>query len=383
MGSIITMLKTYLRPWPARFELLDGLRGLACLGVLLHHLGILYVGHYCVMTFFVISGYCISASAQSCFRRGVSFAGYLKRRAHRIYPPYLLAILFYAATRLLKVSLGRSASWHPPALQWLQNLTLTQWITNLFHPVQWPAQNSALFVNVFWSLNYEEQFYLVVGIGLLIAARARFGLMGLIMLLTGLGLTWDVTHPAGPLNGLFLEYWPHFAVGCCLYFVLCEFTGWRSRSAFLGGVLILGILSAFHIFPWHGDTTQNTWRVYVELSVLSVVGMTLFLLRPFSQAISASLLWRPVAAAGTISYSLYLVHQFNLVLIGSIASAILPAGVPAALMVTTKVFLHLCIATGFWFLFERPFLNRSMPVARAVAQPLPQPQPQPAPQGNS
>jgi peptidoglycan/LPS O-acetylase OafA/YrhL len=373
------MLKTYLRPWPARFELLDGLRGLACLGVLLHHLGILYVGHYCVMTFFVISGYCISASAQSCYRRGLSFLGYLKRRAHRIYPPYFLAIAFYAGTRLLKIRLGRAEFWHPGALHWLQNLTLTQWITDLFHPVHWPAQNPALFVNVFWSLNYEEQFYLVVGIGLLAAARIRFGLMTLVLLLTALGLTWDVSHPAGPLNGLFLEYWPHFAVGCCLYFVLCEHTGWRSRTAFLGGTLVLGVFSALHILPWHGDSTQNAWRVYVELSVVSMVGLTLFLLRPFSEAISSSLVWRPVAAVGVISYSLYLVHQFNLVLVGSITGAILPAGLPAAVTVTTKVLLHLCIATGFWFLCERPFLNQRASVALAVAQPMVRP----APQANS
>jgi hypothetical protein len=28
-----------------------------------------------------------------------------------------------------------------PALDWLQNLTLTQWVSNVFHPVQWPGQN--------------------------------------------------------------------------------------------------------------------------------------------------------------------------------------------------------------------------------------------------
>jgi peptidoglycan/LPS O-acetylase OafA/YrhL len=373
------MLKTYLRPWPARYELLDGLRGLACLGVLLYHLGIFYVGHYCVMTFFVISGYCISASAQGGVRRGLSFGGYLARRVHRIYPPYLMAVLFYAATRLLKVRLGRADFWHPSALLWLQNLTLTQWVHDLSHPLRWPADNSALFVNVFWSLNYEEQFYLIIGVGLIVAARTRFSLTAVVLLLAALGLTWDICHPSGPLIGLFLEYWPHFAVGCCLYFVLCEHTSWLARSAFLGGTLVLGIFSAIHIFPWHADVTQNTWRLYVELSVISAVALMLFLLRPFSEAISRSVIWAPIAAVGTISYSLYLVHQFNLVLVGSIVSAALPAGMPVVLVVAAKVMLHLCIATGFWFLCERPFLNRSAPVARAVAQPMPQP----APQANS
>jgi peptidoglycan/LPS O-acetylase OafA/YrhL len=375
------MLKTYLRPWPARYELLDGLRGLACLGVLIHHLGIFYVGHYCVMTFFVISGYCISASAQSCFRRGVSFGGYLARRAHRIYPPYLLAVLFFAATRLLKVSLGRANFWHPGTLQWLQNLTLTRWISDLFHPVRWPADNPVLFVSAFWSLNYEEQFYLIVGLSLIVAARVRHGLVGLVLLLAALGLTWDISHPAGPITGVFLKYWPHFALGCCLYLVLCEYTGSLSRGAFIAGTLILGAFSALHIFPWHGDATQNAWRVYVELSVLSMVGLMLLLLRPVSAAISSSRLWRPVGAVGIISYSLYLVHQFNLVLVRSIANAIVPAAAPSAVSMTTQVLLHLSLATGFWLLFERPFLNRGAPVLHAI--PRPASERRPAPQPNS
>jgi peptidoglycan/LPS O-acetylase OafA/YrhL len=58
--------------WPARYALLDGLRGLACLGVVLHHLGVAPIGHYCVMVFFVVSGYCIAAAASSGLRNGAS-----------------------------------------------------------------------------------------------------------------------------------------------------------------------------------------------------------------------------------------------------------------------------------------------------------------------
>jgi len=34
------MVDAYTRTWPARYEMLDGLRGLACLGVPLQHLSV-------------------------------------------------------------------------------------------------------------------------------------------------------------------------------------------------------------------------------------------------------------------------------------------------------------------------------------------------------
>jgi peptidoglycan/LPS O-acetylase OafA/YrhL len=38
------MVDAYTRTWPARYEMLDGLRGLACLGVSLHHLSVAPIG---------------------------------------------------------------------------------------------------------------------------------------------------------------------------------------------------------------------------------------------------------------------------------------------------------------------------------------------------
>jgi peptidoglycan/LPS O-acetylase OafA/YrhL len=81
-------------------------------------------------------------------------------------------------------------------------------------------------------------------------------------------------------------------------------------------------------------------------------------LRPLSKRISTSLLWRPIAALGTISYSLYLVHQFNLHLVASIARHLMPTGSPQALSVIVIVSLHVLLATLFWYFCERPFLPR-------------------------
>jgi len=55
---------------------------------------------------------------------------------------------------------------------------------------------------------------------------------------------------------------------------------------------------------------------------------------------------------------LYLIHEFNLVFAASIVAASVPASAPIILQLTAKVCVHLILATGFWFVFERPFLNR-------------------------
>ncbi len=346
------------------------MRGLACFGVLLHHLGVAPIGHYSVMVFFVISGYCITASAQSCLRRGVSFAAYKSRRIRRIYPPYLIAVAFFAATRLIRPAFTNAPSWHPSWLDWLQNLTLTQWMSIPLHPIAWPDRNPTLFVVAFWSLNYEEQFYLVTGLLLILALRYRVPLVRSVLALGALGLAWNFAIPGGRLYGLFIEYWAHFALGACLYFVLCEYPRRIIWCAFLLAMALLSAYCAAHVLPWGGPADQEMLRSYLELGLLSAVATALLLVRPLSSRISSSLLWRPVAAVGTISYSLYLIHQFNLHLVSAVAAHIVPAAAPAALLIITKVLLHLCIAASFWYLFERPFLNRPPSAGRQEPTPL-------------
>jgi peptidoglycan/LPS O-acetylase OafA/YrhL len=347
-----------VRTWPARYEMLDGLRGIACLGVLVHHLGGPLIGHYAVMVFFVISGYCITASAQSCLRHGIGFGAYMKRRLHRIYPPYFIAVMFFAATRVLKAMLG-GPPWHPGALQWLQNLTLTQWVSLLFHPAAWPASNETLFVAAFWSLNYEEQFYLVVGLALLLCRRYGIGIFHTVVALTAAALLWNFTVPGGWLTGFFLEYWAHFALGSCLYFVLCEPPRRHASTIFVAGCLLLAAYCAVHIWPWTvGIELETQRRAYIELMLLAGLSVALLLLRPYSAMVSRSLLWRPIAAVGTISYSLYLIHQFNLKLVETLAAFIVRVETPTTVLMLVKILLHIGIASGFWYLCERPFLNR-------------------------
>ena len=343
--------------WPFRYEMMDGLRGIAALIVVMHHLLIVSGGHYAVMMFFVISGYCIAASTESCRRNGVSFGAFMRRRLHRIYPPYFFAIVFYFLNRLAKVALGRDNDLHRPLLDWIQNLTMTQWVSLLFEPQAEAARNPKLLVAAFWSLNYEEQFYLVMGLALLLAAYRRVTIPTVVIGLAIAGFMWNCLWPGGWVTGLFIEYWVHFALGATLFYVLSLHADRAARTAFLGFAVALLLLCACKIFPWEADTFLHN-RVFAELGAAGAFALLLFFLRPYSAAISRHWLWKPIAALGVISYSLYLVHQFNLVVATALVDRMAPgAWQPARSALTVAV--EIAIGAVFWYLCERPFLNRS------------------------
>jgi peptidoglycan/LPS O-acetylase OafA/YrhL len=342
--------------WPYRYELLDGLRGLAALVVVMHHLKMVAVGHYAVMVFFVISGYCITASAESCRARGLEFKAFMARRVRRIYPPYLLALLFFTITRAVKTATGGSNDLARTATEWLQNITLTQWVTLLIHPKSWATQDPTLFVPAFWSLNYEEQFYLVIAMCLVLAARKRVAMIVPVVGLMAIGLACNAYRPGDWVCGLFVEYWAHFALGSLLFFVLCKYTTWRIRALFVVALLSLGVWLAIRLLPW-APAYAETQRAFVELLLLVALTLSLLILRPYSAALARTHLWKPIAALGTISYSLYLIHQFNLNLVNSTARLILPAGTPQAFYDAFLLALHIGLASAFWYCCERPFIK--------------------------
>jgi peptidoglycan/LPS O-acetylase OafA/YrhL len=94
---------------------------------------------------------------------------------------------------------------------------------------------------------------------------------------------------------------------------LCRFDHAAPRRAFIGLLCLIGIACGTRTLL-HAATAHDDYRAMWELAFLCGVTLIFYHIRPLSRAITASPLWRPAAALGTISYSLYLIHRFNLTL---------------------------------------------------------------------
>lgn len=395
--------------WPERFDLIDAWRGLAALAVVIHHVAHIFIGGPAVMLFFVISGYCIAASADSCHRRGFGFGTFMMRRIRRIYPPYLLSLMFWTITRVAKWyfsgvnDMAQSLHGVPrTAVDWVQNVTLTQWLSLLRNPLPSAAENQTLFVAAYWSLCYEEQFYLLTGLMLAAASVFKVTIRSMVTALIVVGLVWNVLFPQ-ICYGVFIEYWALFGLGALVFYRLCRSTPAQRRlidagliAVFLGAAA-LRFLPAFNgSAPWAVDAPGLSFSkraelrlVYEELLIGAGFAMLLILMRPLSEKVRGRLWYKPFAALGMITFSLYLIHQFNLNFIRAVTDRLFgmvglmtttPDGgrEPSIvwLSLTVQILLHIGLASIFWCFCERPFLNR--PLAAKPKDQVPAPAPSPA-----
>lgn len=270
----------------ARLGELDALRGLAAVMVLLFHYthqaprvlaGVVTVpwhaawGSYGVELFFAISGFVIFMTLERTRRP----ADFIVSRFARLFPAYWTAI---ALTSLGVILLGAPSLSQPGGIIAL-NLTMTQAFFYL------PSVDG-----VYWSLAVELCFYVCM------LALWQFRLLGQIERVLAAWLLLSVLWwavPALPSRiGMLLvvEYIPFFAVGIAAYRVYSGQRQWAQQApllAFVLGVLVLTSTTGGVI----------TFALSLAAFVLMVGGHLRFIDR-------APLVW-----LGTISYSIYLIHQ--------------------------------------------------------------------------
>lgn len=348
--------------WPARYKIIDGWRALAALTVVCHHLGLWTrqnAGHMAVLVFFVISGYCIAATSESCLRHGHGFATYMSRRIRRIYPPYFFAVCFYVVSRVLKWRLGGGMQLSPSVSAWVQTLTLTQWLSLIPHPATYATQNPTLFVAAFWSLNYEEQFYLVIGVLMVLSVRFGRPIYWGVLALIVPAFAWNLTHPAISY-GFFLEYWVHFSLGVIVYYRLCRLTQVRARRAIDIGISILVVASACVWIFQQGPGFAAQRSVYAEWSITGAFALFLIAARAVDDAIAGSWLGARLVTFGTLTYSLYLVHQINEMASVRAAGFLIRLGVPSFFKLPIELLWMIAVAAVFWYFCERRFINRPL-----------------------
>ena len=326
-----------------------------------------------VPIFFVISGYCISATADSTRRKSAPVRLYFWRRLRRIFPPYWIflaisvaAVLFVETWIYPGLFVDQLHAFPHPAslspIQWLGTVSLTElWRHHLFGP---PMR---LFLQHAWTLCYEEQFYAVVGVILLISPRRYFPLAALV---TAAVFALEVV-PTGlfpPIKtfrrntvGFFFDgYWLYFAAGIGVYYAINYAT--RAGRAALAGVMLVGVA-----WGLSGNVESRTVS-------FAYAALLLFLHR-WDAPLAAARWSRPISWCGTMCYSLYLVH---LPVCKAVSHALFLAGIDSSLqtlLITIPVCITASIAVAwpFHLWVERRFLNSPTvaPCRTTESQPLP------------
>lgn len=373
-----------LRP-PAnpRYLALDVWRGLACLMIVVLHavhyaeddklsggvvveiirfvLGKLGVG---VPIFFVISGYCIAATSDSARRKPSAPASFFYRRFRRIFPPYWAILLISILLVVVLSALGQANlisdeyGSHPLPIdltwsQWLGNITLTEtWRFHLF------GDPDKKIVGPSWTLCYEEQFYAVCGLILILMPRHFFLGIALVSVATCFVAPFALIAGRGSVRGFFFDgRWLMFALGVLVYYLL-NYTS----SRWVGIYLLIGIVLFFTTIRWGLSPVAADGLLRnraLEMVASTVFALSLVLLHPWDRQIAESRILYPVRLCGTMCYSLYLVHWPITIIMANVMVEVGVCGFWPTLLLTGPLAIIASIAASwlFYISIERRFLN--------------------------
>ncbi len=324
--------------------------------------------------FFVLSGYLITGIL---LRGNSTYRNFLARRALRIFPLYYLCLALFTAVAFLRTD---QASWEAMktwgSVGWfvvyLGNFRAA-W-TNSLPPV--------LSFATLWSLQVEEQFYLLFPIAVALLSRKN-----LLRFLIGCAIAAPILRSLihSPIAGYVLMpcRMDALAMGGILAIFLSTAQVSQARlSLIIGGALTAAIFCAAY---WHlsKDTAYDPLVRSIGYSAVDFTCASLLcwiLLSPTS-GFTRLLRLRPVVYTGQIAYGLYLLHEpaswLARKLLGDIETH-------SALSVPITFAASFIAASISWRLIESPFLAaRSPPITSAAenstaARPFP-PSPAAAP----
>ena len=349
---------------------LDGLRGVACLIVLLHHSvrchapspgahlfnRVAAAGWAGVDLFFVLSGFLITRLLIDARSRQRGLTRFWTRRALRILP---LAYAYLAV--VIDSPLWRGEPWHAGVYReqaWFW-LYANNWLA-LFRP----ALDHGL-LGHFWSLAIEEQFYLLWPLAVLFLSPGRLRALCIVAMGTGLlarvcaiarGIDSSILLSLTPtrLDGLLLGAW--LALRPMQGEVGAEVRR-MPRSWLLGAAVLL---SAILIWPARGLPAEHPWVVAVGSPALGAIFA--LLLSALLSSEPSALLRRaceapPLVSLGRVSYGFYVLH---VAVVASLRTRWPTAGMSLHACVSFYLAAMLgsaACATVTWFALERPFLR--------------------------
>jgi peptidoglycan/LPS O-acetylase OafA/YrhL len=319
---------------PVRFLELDALRGLAALAVVVFHYTTRYDnlyghpplvpdfrwGEYGVQLFFIISGFVIFMTLE----RTRSSRDFLVSRASRLYPVYWAAVI---VTFVVTTVFSLPGLENTP-FEALVNLTMLQRLFGVPHVD-----------DAYWTLTVELAFYGLMWLAFVTRQLGRIEMLGalwlLLMVVTeALSALTGFAPPRPVANFLLLTHGNLFFAGILFYRL---HRGTASRFAPLLVLLCLGVQP-----------------VVSSLEAGVVVALFFGLFWLFRAGHLRFLVVKPLLFLGTISYSLYVLHQ-NLGYV--VMRELYAVGTPVWLTFGVTFALILALASLFTFYIEQPALR--------------------------
>jgi len=270
-------------------------------------------GPFAVTVFMIISGFVITHLLLS---KREPYPIYMTRRALRIYPTYLVCLLFGILTAPLLFDVLTHLPWADlsakadvlqrahevarghAALHLLVHVLL---IHGIF-PIQVLNQAYGIFLAPAWSLSLEWQFYLLAPA--IIWGLRRRGWSVLVVAVTGLGLLAFRHGSFGgfPQPSMLLASGPWFLVGIGSRLALDHLPRLSAypTSFVLGGALIATLYSHTLLLP------LAAWLIVIAYAQLQPQALSQR--EPVTRILRGCLDSRLAQAAGARSYAVYLIH---------------------------------------------------------------------------
>lgn len=361
-------------PRPKRVAELDGLRAFAILPVILYHcyprqgwfrwIGFAgEAGWIGVDLFFVLSGYLITGILLGTVDRPHYYRNFITRRTLRIFPLYYLClVLFTVATKL-----SGSGPWE--AMQdWGGVGWFVVYLGNI--RVAWTGQYPPIFSFIpLWSLQVEEQFYLLYPLVIWLLARhnLRRFLVGCVVaapvlricLLLFVPDSGTACHVLTPCRMDALALGGLVAIIARLPSRLQPSYAKLRLAAAIGGAIALGT----YVFAQSGflGTSKDLFMNSIAGSLIDIpcAALLAFVVLGPSSTLVRVLRWRTLVYTGQIAYGLYLLHGpaswLARTLFRLITGIEIPGHSAAAIPLT---FLASFVAAGLsWRYFESPILG--------------------------
>jgi len=354
---------------------LDGIRALAVIAVMIQHfdpgtIRWIKLGDLGVRVFYVLSGFLITGillqARQSADTDGLSkwrvLRNFYARRFLRIFPIYYLVILvtWLAGNAAMRQTVGWNLSY----------------LSNFYFYHRGTGDYS---VTHFWSLAVEEQFYLLWPLPILFLPRRWLpgAILSAICIApvfrTAVVLIGGNDWKASVLMPACLDM---LGMGALVAFL--NFKGrYKLKRRLLNAGLFVGLgIYVAVVIANHYTTGAETAVVYG----LSIALWSAWLIdgayTGFGGTMGRILSFKPAVYLGTISYGVYLMHNFIPILVNHVSGHSYAHEIPFPLRPVIMFSVTVLLASASWYGFERPIngLKRFFPYrpsARAASK-LPQ-----------